>query len=88
MKQTEAFSPSETGIPPNELRSFIERIERLEGEKTAISDDIKDVFKELSGRGYNAKAIREILKMRKTDPDKRAETEALVDLYLSAIGEA
>lgn len=86
MKQVEAFSAEEQGIPATELRSFIERIERLDGEKTAISDDIKDVFKELSGRGYNAKAIREILKMRKTDPDKRAETEALVDLYLSAIG--
>ena len=86
MKQTEAFSAEETGIPASELRSFIERIERLEDEKTAISDDIKDVFTELKGRGYDAKAIREILKMRKQDPNKRAETEALVDLYISAIG--
>lgn len=85
MKQTEAFSAEETGIPASELRSFIERIERLEGEKTAISDDIKDVFTELKGRGYDAKAIRTILKLRKLDASEREEQEAIVELYLSAL---
>ena len=87
-EQINAFTPEETGIPASELRSFIERIERLDSEKAAIGDDIKDVFTELKGRGYDARAVREIMKMRKQDPDKRAETEALVDLYLSAIGMA
>lgn len=86
MKQTEAFSAEETGIPASELRSFIERIERLEDEKTSISDDIKDVFTELKGRGYDAKAIRTILKLRKLDPNERTEQEAIVETYLVALG--
>lgn len=86
MKQTEAFSAEETGIPASELRSFIERIERLDSEKAAIGDDIKDVFTELKGRGYDAKAVRQILKLRKIDPDERTEQEAIVELYLSALG--
>lgn len=85
-RQVEAFTPSETGIAADELRRFIDRIERLEGEKTALSDDIKDVFAELKGRGYDAKAVRQILKLRKIDPDERTEQEAIVELYLSALG--
>ena len=86
MKQTEAFSPEETGIPASELRSFIERIERLDSEKAAIGDDIKDVFTELKGRGYDAKAVRQILKLRKLDPNERTEQEAIVETYMSALG--
>ena len=88
MKQTEAFSAEETGIPASELRSFIERIERLDSEKAAIGDDIKDVFTELKSRGYDAKAVRAVLKLRKLDPNERAESEAILDLYLSTLGMA
>ena len=86
MKQVEAFTPAETGIAADELRRFIDRIENLEQQKAAFSDDIKDVFTELKGRGYDAKAVRQILKLRKIDPDERTEQEAIVELYLSALG--
>ena len=86
--QIEAFTESETGIPASELRSFIERIERLDSEKAAIGDDIKDVFTELKSRGYDAKAVRAVLKLRKLDPNERAESEAILDLYLSTLGMA
>jgi uncharacterized protein (UPF0335 family) len=85
-EQINAFTPEETGIPASELRSFIERIERLDSEKAAIGDDIKDVFTELKGRGYDAKAVRQILKLRKLDPNERAESEAILALYLSTLG--
>lgn len=84
--QINAFTPEETGIAADELRRFIDRIERLEGEKTALSDDIKDVFTELKGRGYDAKAVRQILKLRKLDPNERTEQEAIVETYLVALG--
>ena len=84
--QIEAFTESETGIAAGELRSFIERIERLDSEKAAIGDDIKDVFTELKGRGYDAKAVRQILKLRKLDPNERTEQEAIVETYLVALG--
>ena len=84
--QINAFTPEETGIAADELRRFIDRIERLEGEKTALSDDIKDVFTELKGRGYDAKAVRQILKLRKLDPNERTEQEAIVETYMSALG--
>ena len=84
--QIEAFTESETGIPASELRSFIERIERLDSEKAALQDDIKDVFTELKGRGYDAKAVRQILKLRKLDPNERTEQEAIVETYMTALG--
>lgn len=87
-EQINAFTPEETGIPASELRSFIERIERLDSEKAAIGDDIKDVFTELKSRGYDAKAVRAVLKLRKLDPNERAESEAILDLYLSTLGMA
>lgn len=69
------------------LRSFIERVERLEEEKQGIADDIKEVFAEAKGEGYDVKALRAVLKYRKQDPQERSEMEALVDTYLSALGE-
>ena len=69
-----------------ELRQFIERIERLEEEKKAISDDIRDVFAEMKGRGYDVKAIRQILKIRKQDSAERQEQEAILEVYLQALG--
>lgn len=84
--QVEAFSPEETGVSGGEIRQFIERIERLEEEKAALSDDIKDVMAELKGRGYSPKIIRAVIKLRKQDPDERQEDEALLDMYMNAIG--
>jgi len=69
-----------------ELRNFLDRIERLEEEKQTIADDIKDVFGEAKGRGYDTKSIRTILKMRKQDADERREQESILDSYLLALG--
>lgn len=68
------------------LRSFIERIERLEEEKKDVADQIKEVFAELKGEGFDATAIRAIVSRRKKDPDDIAEQEAVMDLYMSALG--
>ena len=76
------------GRPPGseELRQFVERIERLEEEKKALADDIKDVFAELKGRGFDTKAVRAIVRIRKQDRSERQEQEAILELYLSALG--
>ncbi|GAB4067067.1 DUF2312 domain-containing protein [Ancylobacter sonchi] len=80
------LSDAAAGFAKEQLKSFIERIERLEEEKKTISEDIKDVFAEAKGTGFDVKALREILKIRKQDADQRAEHEAIVDLYLQALG--
>ncbi len=74
------------GFAKEQLKSFIERIERLEEEKKAIADDIKDVFAEAKANGFDVKALRSIIKIRKEDADERKEHEAIVDLYLQALG--
>ena len=68
------------------LKSFFERIERLEEDKAAIAADLKEVFAEAKGEGFDTKIIRKVVRLRKQDKAKRQEEEALVDLYLSAIG--
>ncbi|HKN31009.1 MAG TPA: DUF2312 domain-containing protein [Roseiarcus sp.] len=68
------------------LRAFIERIERLEEEKKALSDDIKDVYGEAKGNGFDVKVMRKIVSIRKQDRDKRMEEETILDLYLAALG--
>ena len=68
------------------LVSLIERIERLEEDKAAVSDDLKEVYLEAKGDGFDAKILRKVVRMRKQDKAKRQEEEALIDLYLSAIG--
>ncbi len=68
------------------LKSFLERIERLEAEKKALSDDIKDVYSETKSVGFDAKIIRKIVSLRKMNPEKRREERELLDLYLSAMG--
>ncbi|MDQ0303893.1 MULTISPECIES: DUF2312 domain-containing protein [Ancylobacter] len=80
------LSDAAAGFAKEQLKSFIERIERLEEEKKTIADDIKDVFAEAKGTGFDTKALREILKIRKQDADQRAEHEAIVDLYMQALG--
>jgi uncharacterized protein (UPF0335 family) len=68
------------------LRSFIERIEKLEEEKKALADDIKDVYAEAKGTGFDVKVLRKIVSIRRQDKDKRREEEEILDLYLSALG--
>ena len=68
------------------LRAFIERIEKMEEEKRAIADDIKDIYAEAKGNGFDAKIIRQIVALRKKDRDKRREEEEILDLYLTALG--
>lgn len=68
------------------LRAFIERIERLEEEKRTIADDIKEVYAEAKGNGFDAKIMRKIISMRRVDADKRREEETILDLYLNALG--
>ena len=74
------------GIVADELRQFIERVEQLESEKKDISEQIKEVFAEMKGRGFDTKAVRVILRERKANPDDIAEQEAVVDLYKAALG--
>jgi uncharacterized protein (UPF0335 family) len=76
-----------TSAAQGRLRSIIERIERLEEDKAAVLADIKEVFLEAKGEGYDTKALREVIKYRRQDKAKRQEMEAIVDLYLSAVGE-
>lgn len=69
------------------LRAFIERIERLEEEKRAIADDIKEVYSEAKGTGYDAKVMRKIVSLRRMDRQKRIEEEEILSLYMEALGE-
>jgi len=75
-------------VAADELRQFIERIERMEEEKAAIAADIKEIFGEAKGRGYDVKVLRQIVRIRKQDANERAEHEAILDLYMQAIGMA
>ena len=68
------------------LKSLIERIERLEEDKAAVSTDLKEVYAEAKGEGFDTKIVRKVVRMRKQDKAKRQEEEALIDLYISAIG--
>ncbi|MCO6391375.1 DUF2312 domain-containing protein [Aliihoeflea aestuarii] len=79
---------TQDNVAAAELRQLIERIERLEEEKTALQDDIKEVMAEAKGRGYDTKAIRAIIRLRKKDPNERQEEEALIELYMTALGMA
>lgn len=74
-------------LPSKEaLELFLSRIERLEDEKKGIADDIKDVFAEAKGVGFDTKAMRVVLRIRKEDTQERREREAIVDAYLAALG--
>ncbi|HWL04516.1 MAG TPA: DUF2312 domain-containing protein [Xanthobacteraceae bacterium] len=75
-----------TSFAKDQLKAFVERIERLEEEKKAISDDIKDVYAEAKGNGFDVKALRQIIRMRKQDMDERKEAEAILEVYMHALG--
>lgn len=79
---------AQTGVAAEELKQFIERVERLEEEKAGIASDIKDVFAEMKGRGFDTKAVRKIIGIRKKDHAERQEEEAILELYLQALGMA
>jgi uncharacterized protein (UPF0335 family) len=70
----------------DQLKAFIERVERLEEEKKTIADDIRDVFAEAKANGFDVKALRTIVRMRKQDADERREHEAILETYMHALG--
>ncbi len=74
------------GIAAKRLRSFIERVERLEEEKAALAADIREVYAEAKGDGFDVKTMRQIVRLRKMESSDRAEQEALLDLYKAALG--
>jgi uncharacterized protein (UPF0335 family) len=90
----EMFSGKEMGaetaqtIAAGQLRAFIERVERLEEDKAAITEDIRDVYLELKGVGFDVRAVRALVKLRRKDPAERREEEAILDLYKAALGMA
>lgn len=73
-------------VAADQLRLFIERVERLEEEKKGIADDIRDVYAEAKANGYDAKIMRQIVRLRKMQPNDRQEMEALLDTYKAALG--
>ena len=77
---------AEGNIAADQLRLFIERIERREEEKKGIADDIRDVYSEAKSQGYDAKIMRQIVRLRKMSQDDRQEMEAILDTYKSALG--
>ena len=82
-----ASSPSAaSSFAVDQLRSIIERIERLEEEKAALAEDIKEVYAEAKGNGFDTTTLRAVVRLRKQDSSERAEREALLDLYLNALG--
>lgn len=76
------------GVARDHLRAFVTRIERLEEEKKALSDDIRDVYAEAKGNGFDVKALRTVIKLRKQDVNERQEHEAILAVYMHALGMA
>jgi len=91
-RQVEAFSPRETGaadahgVARDQLRAFVQRIERLEEEKQTLVDDIKDVYGEAKGMGFDTKILKKVVALRKKDEQERMEEDAILDTYLHALG--
>lgn len=73
-------------IARDQLKAIVERVERLEEEKAALAGDIKDVYAEAKGNGFDTKTLRKVIRLRKLDAAERQEQEALLDLYLNALG--
>ena len=74
------------GVARDQLRTIIERIERLEEDKKAIMDDLKEVYAEAKGNGFDTKTLRKVVSLRKIEHAEREEQEAMLDLYMSALG--
>ncbi|HRE60182.1 MAG TPA: DUF2312 domain-containing protein [Micropepsaceae bacterium] len=79
---------AKSNFAKDQLKSLIQRIERLEEEKAALAADIREVYAEAKSHGFDTKVVRQVVKIRKMDNDDRAEQEELLDLYLSAVGSA
>ena len=82
----ERLAPGHNSVAADQLRLFIERIERLEEEKKGIADDVKDVYAEAKSNGYDAKTMRAIVKLRKMETHTRQEQDELLDTYRNALG--
>ena len=78
----------DTSVAQDQLRSIVERIEHLEEEKNAIAGDIKEVYAEAKGNGFDTKVLRQVIRIRKQDRSERLEQEAILDLYMNALGMA
>lgn len=85
-EQAEGQASDVGGVAGKRLQSFIERVERLEEEKAALAEDIKEVYSEAKATGFDVKTIRQIIKLRKMDIEKRRENDELLELYMAAIG--
>lgn len=77
---------AQSGFAREHLKSFIERVERLEEEKKSLTADIREVYSEAKGQGFDAKIMRHIVRLRKMENADRQEMEAILDLYMSALG--
>lgn len=86
MNYRDDMSGGGESVAQDQLRSFIDRIERMEEEKAAIANDIKEIYAEARGTGFNTKVMRRIVNIRKQDANERNEMDALLDLYMSALG--
>ena len=86
MSETEPGPGHNSSFSKDQLRSIIERIERMEAEKKTISDDIRDIYAEGRGNGFDVKSLRTIVRMRKQDANERAEQEAVLESYMQALG--
>jgi len=82
----EKQEPAATRFAKDHLKAFVERIERLEEEKKAIADDVRDVYAEAKANGFDSKALRAIVRLRKEDADERREHETIVETYMQALG--
>lgn len=82
-----AAAPARSGgVSGGQLKSVIERIERLEEEKAALTADIRDIYAEAKANGFDIKVLRQVVRLRKMDQNERAEQEELLDIYLHALG--
>jgi uncharacterized protein (UPF0335 family) len=79
---------SSDSVAQDQIKAFVERIERMEEEKKAIADDIKEIYAEAKGNGFDTKVLRQVVRIRKQDRSERMEQEALLDLYMTALGMA
>lgn len=79
---------AEDSVAQDQLKAFVERIERMEEEKAAIAADIRDIYAEAKGNGFDVKVLRQVVKIRKQDHSERMEQEAILELYMQALGMA
>ncbi len=82
------ITESSQTVAAGQLRAFIERIERLEEDKKTVAEDIKEVYAEMKGTGFDTKAVRTIIRLRKKDQAERQEEESILELYMNALGMA